>query len=1674
MSLAAASGSFVRYVDVPEWVHDLVFAPVFLALVLAVCVHRARSLSTRFGGGADPRRRALLADFAAGDEGEPERAAVPALQRAEQAASLALAAVSAAVLAYAALPSTAGTALASERRVALVGAACTTASWAACAWLVFREAASDKQPCRSLRLWWILAVLPRTLQLRTDVLALEALGDGGARDSGSARARARGVLLALRVASYVPALFLGGCGLFQMDSWTRPAAGGGDGGGAHAPPPPSFPLPPAPAGGAATMAPTAGVAARPRLAGDEVASFWDRLTFRWCNVLLVLGAARPLEHADLFATPAVSSAVHNQRLLEASWRQQQLRTPRGGAPSFLAALFRTYGLYFCATGLLKLVNDGAVFIGPLMIARITAFIEGSTSEPIETVYGYTAVLFLGATIQSLAIGQYFQRGYILSLRARAGIGQAVYRKALSLSYEAKARFGVGAIVSFMQIDAAKLGDAFPYLHLIWSAWVQVVLATAMLWAQVGPAGLAGVLVLTLLMPLNTKVAKMQMSLTKRTMAARDRRVKFTNEVVSGMRILKFFAWEPSFAQAVGRLRDAELAEVRRNAILGAFSTFLWGATPLFVTVATFIVYVLLGNELTASKAFTSLSLFNVLRFPLNAIPSSITRVVDVLVVCRRLGDFFAAPEVSEYRCATDAEWARALELRRQGYNRYMAPPPPPPPGAGAPLARPPPARAQAADGAPGAADSGADGDALAEWEQPVLILDECDFAWPPVARSATGARARAHGPAPPASAASALSREASAGGAALAHAPTLRGIDLRVRPRTLTIVAGPVGSGKSSLLSALTNEIPLVRGHVAVRGRVAFCAQEAWIQNLSFRDNVLFGEPFDAERYAAVVAACALGADIASLPAGDSTEIGERGINLSGGQKARVALARACYARADVYLLDDVLSAVDAEVGMHIVNECVSRLLADKTIILVTHHTQWLRLAHSGVLMRDGVIEAQGSPAQLVAAGHIEPAAAGLGGCAPAAGAPSAGARANGGGAGAGANGGGASAVAGDEGDGGSARAPVRAAPPEPAGSPRKQPPAADGGAHGSVAAVGASAGAPPAPPPGPPAHGRIIAAEGRERGRVKLHVWRLYLLALGARAIGSLIVLYSLSQALQLGSSAWLSVWAGAGARARAGGPAARSAEYYVAVYSALTLGAAATVYARALVVALASVEAGRRLHASALGSVMRSPMAFFEATPIGQILNRFSGDLQVVDVQLRATTQQLFLCLFNIVGILTIVLYAAPYVGLALLPIALLYANYAHLYRCSSREITRLDSVSKSPIYAGFAESLHGASTISAYEKRSEFVNRSAALFDSNLRAYFVSFSINRWLGVRLEFLGNSFTGLAALLCVFEAHAGRMSAGTAGLSLSYSLVLTDYLNWLIRVFTTLETQMVAVERIDSYCRLDAEQPPAALQLAPPSGWPSAGRLSLDGVCMRYRPNLPLVLHSLSCQIEAGEHVGIVGRTGSGKTSLLLALYRIVPLSAGCIRIDGIDISSLDLQALRSALSIIPQDPVLFSGTVRSNLDPFSEHSDVAVWDALRRCRLFEVVEANEHGLAMPVEGGGLNLSVGQRQLLCLGRALLRSSRVLVLDEATASIDHSTDQIIQETLKRDCAGRTTLTIAHRLHTILGADRVLVMAAGKVVESGPPAELAQIDGGVFASLLQRAQAVHEVDDDEVQ
>ena len=1466
------------------------------------------------------------------------------------------------------------------------GDACAVAAWALSTALVLFERSKGLHAGRSLRLWWLAAFLGAVVRLRSDVVAAK----GGSTPG-------------LHLLAFAPAFALALCAVLTSDSSRsngydvrglalpvpveRWAAEHGEGavtnlgtaglmGDAEGP---------AAAATAADMLRTSTAGADEqgddaslfRASSEASASMFERLTFWWFNGVMARGAAEGhfLEASDLHQLQSRDATGASHAALGAAWAEKR--------PSFFRALARAFGPYFAVSGLFKLVNDCIVFVNPMLISGIVSFVEAGSDEPASTGYFYAGMMLAAATVESLNMGQYFFRGYRLAYRARSAIAQAVFEKALRLTYGASREFGEGAIVSFMQIDADKLANSIPYLHLIWSAPLQLAICLWLLYGIVGPAAFAGLGVLVLLMPLNTFVAKKQMRLTKATMEARDRRVKLTNEVVVGVRVVKLCAWEAPLLARLDELREVELSRIRANALWGALSTFLWGATPLFVTCITFALFAALRGAaaLTAAKAFTSLALFNLLRFPLNAIPSTISRVIDLSVVVRRLGRFLDAPELGPEERAVHATPAAAAAAGGAGERSYCR-----------------------------TAAVAADGDGVA------IRLRDAAFAWPK-AKAEKDATKQTTDAQDAADDAARLADEA--------EAPlTIGPLNLSVRAGELLGVAGPVGCGKSSFLSALVNEIPRVGGSVAIAGeRLAFCAQSPWIQNATVRDNVLFSRAFDQRRYDAALDACALRDDLAALPAGDATEIGERGNNLSGGQKARVALARAVYADADVYLLDDVLSAVDAHVCEHLMDRCVGVGLGDakgkgggkgkgaaldgRTRVLATHHVRWLQRCDRVLVFGAGGEElACGRPSDPAVKAHL---GASLDRSAPPPQAETADPDAT---------------AAGD------------AVQP---GSPKKA---------AAAAAVAAAGGKGDGKREGA-AKGNLITKEDRQKGVVKGKVWATYSRAFGKGPIAVLVVLYLASQGLQVGSSGWLDVWSAASAAQQASS-APLSATYYVGIYAGLSLGGALFILLRAVVVSLATVKAGRRVHGKALVGLLGAPTRFFDSTPVGRIINRFSNDQQVVDIQLRYSTSGLFLCVFSILGVLCIIIFATPYIAACLVPMFWLYNRIAFYYRQSSRELQRLDSISKSPVYQSFSEVLAGATTIRAFGPAlaRRFEEKNAAMLDRNIRCSFASQTANRWLAIRLEFIGNLLIGLTAVFIILEHGSGSITAGVAGLALSYVINFTSYLNWLIRVFTSTETQMVNVERLHHFGDLEPEEDDEAARrdkgrpaLVDVDGaWPRKGALSFRDVRMRYSADADEVLRGVTFEVAHGEKIGIVGRTGAGKSSMLAALFRMVTpdLLTGTIEIDGVGTDRVSLHTLRSRLAVIPQDPVLFSGTMRSNIDPFGGHSDDELWEVLRQCEMAAYVRDKPEKLAMVVEGAGANLSVGQRQLVCLARALLRRARIVVLDEATAAIDSASDAAIQKTLRDSSAGCALLTVAHRLETILDYDKVLVLDQGRV------------------------------------
>jgi len=819
--------------------------------------------------------------------------------------------------------------------------------------------------------------------------------------------------------------------------------------------------------------------------------------------------------------------------------------------------------------------------------------------------------------------------------------------------------------------------------------------------------------------------------------------------------------------------------------------------------------------------------------------------------------------------------------------------------------------------------------------------------------------------------------------------PTLSNISFDVEPGNLVCIYGPTGCGKSSLLMVLLGEIEKLEGNVATRGSLAYASQKAWIQNATVKENILFGREHNEIKYRGVISACALRRDLQILDGGDMTEIGEKGVNLSGGQQQRISLARAVYADAEIYVLDDVLSAVDAHVGEHIFTQCIKGALKGKTRILVTHQVALtIKDADYVILMgEDGKIAEQGRTSDLQHGnGKIAEMIRNHGG--------------------------------------------LREKEEEIRRAVSRQ---------STMATEGV----------------KIVKEEERSYGAVGIKVYLAYFKACGGILGFALpyFIIMAATQGFQFGQNYALSIWVGQIGNGNSSG----SGLY---LYLGISVGLLFNCLARGLIQAYGSLKASQTIHDTMAHTVLRAPCSWFESTPLGRIVNRFSSDLLNIDEDLMGCLGGFSDLLGQGVAVVFVVGVNLPWLFIPMSLIAWLALTVSRMYLNCSRETKRLDSISKSPVYAHFSESITGITTVRAYGQADRFFGESCKKVDENIRAYFYTWVANRWLNVRMETLGALVSGAAGLFVILTV--GRIKDTMAGLILTYSVQITGVMAYLIRNQAELEMQINAVERTEEYSNLEQEAPPIVSESRPPSDWPRNGEIRVSDMTLKYASAASPALHNLNFYVPPRTRVGIVGRTGAGKSSLTTALFRLVEPISGKIEIDGINVLDIGLEDLRSKLAIVPQDPVLFRGTVRSNLDPFGRHSDAETWDALRRVKLSDVVQDLPQALDAQVSEGGTNFSVGQRQLICMARAILRQAAILVMDEATANVDPDTDTLIQDTMKNEFKGCTVLCIAHRLHTIIYYDKVMVLERGHIAEYDAPAVLLEDTTTIFYSLCERS------------
>jgi len=1254
-------------------------------------------------------------------------------------------------------------------------------------------------------------------------------------------------------------------------------------------------------------------------------------------------------------------------------------------------------------------------------------------------YALAVSLFISKLIESVITSQQMMLMTRVALRMRSSLIGNIYRKCLRLS--GLGNTSSGQVQNLMATDAQMFLQLAPMINTVFIVPVQLVVTLVWLAFLVGPAFLAGLAIMIAAVPVQGRMVMALFKARAQQQRIADERVKLLNELMQGVRVVKLYAWEESLRAKVEASRKMELSFIRKQRFISCFLAVLLQSLSSFVTVVTFSVYALMGNSLRAGTVVTAHLLLSMLRFPLAFGPILVVQLLNFQVSMKRISRFLTNKELEAHLVDRSAHHpSDACELVKSeppaaasiSGSFYWEAPDVPAKGKGKGKGK---GSGTSSGRGRGRGDigimkkrslfrpRGGRGVPTIEAPKPVQAAEPASELSDATAQNEMGKVQEVP---------AAVPKQAEKTGK---DNPTLLDMNIAFPPGKLTMIAGAVGCGKSSILSALLGEMRPAGGSAEVKlgGRVAFVAQSPFILNDTLRENILFGKQMDEDRYQETLSACALLPDLEILPGADMTQIGERGINLSGGQKARITLARAVYSTAPIMLLDDPLSAVDAHVGKHLFKQVLSKtgIAATKTRILVSHQTQYLPLADNVVLVDGGRVVAVGSFRELI--------------------------------------------------DNGAAEAYLGTLTIAEEGMEDEDDEQTLVGAETTVKAVVKQTEFQHGNEKRGNIGSQIVKEEERATGAVSSRVYMNYVIAMGGFGYVLLaFMIASVERVLMLLTDYWLPVWIEADA------PSSRDSlikisrphrelEFWIPLYFAIAISAATAALCRLLLVQVVmGVRACTRIFAKLLVSVLNATMLFFETTPTGRILNRFTSDTEQLDSVLLMTLVQWLNCILQILSTLTIVSVSNPWFLGWLLPLSILYYLLQSHVKSANRDLKRLETVSRSPIFTHFSETLNGISTIRAYGAVKRFEMISEKFVDANTRCYISQFYAQMWMSMRLDVLGSTVVLAAVILPLVSTNLNQpISPALAGIAISYSIELCQNLKHLSKVSLDLEQSFASVERIQEYTRTSPQETKEG-KPAPEGLWPTSGRIVVNKLCVRYRPELPLVLHDVTATIEGKSKIGIVGRTGSGKSTFVSVLWRLVQLSGGedgagkgAVSIDGCDINSLKLSDLRSRLAIIPQDPVLFNDTVKYNLDPFGSVSDEELWRVIDLCQMKEAILALPDGIEHKVSENGANFSVGQRQLLCMARAALRHSAVLVLDEATASIDNDTDALLQQAIRKAFSECTVLTIAHRLHTIMDSTQIMLFESGKLVEYDEPHALLSNSSSSFSELVKNTGAAAE-------
>lgn len=1372
--------------------------------------------------------------------------------------------------------------------------------------------------------------------------------------------------------------------------------------------------------------------------------------FWWLHPVMRVGYKRTLTPEDMFVlddplkveTMAAKFSAEFYSRLETHYDKLEASgttiDPENPPPVprriLLAALYKTFFVEYTLAIIYLLFLSSAGSTMPLVSKKLIAFVE-LRALGLEPHIGPGIGYALGCPAMVLTLGvlvnHCFNNSMLVGAKVKAVLTKAILDKLFRLNEQLRHKYSLAKITSMMGTDLARMDFAIGFQPFLITFPVPVAICIGILCNNIGGPAMVGIGIILLFIFIMTFIGKALFAYRNQASVFTDARVSSIKEVLAHLKMIKFYSWEAPYFERISKSRKDEMNVIWKMQVVRNIIISLAMSMSLFASMASFLtVWGTTSSTKTPADIFSSLALFASLSQQVFMLPIALSAAADAMVGVARVSLFLAAPEADKQAMSTRAlpemeakmlAAGTAISISNGTFKWEV-------------FAHEEEEKEDDEKDKKSKKKKGG----LFKKKQPAAIAEKASLSDEDQGSPVTVEK-HSYSKSEDTESSSATAMDATI-------FESLRNINLDIKKGEFVAVTGVIGSGKTSLLNAMAGFMARKSGSLSTVGLLLLCGVP-WIQNATVKENILFGNSFDEERYKQVIYACSLEADLAILPAGDQTEIGERGITLSGGQKARINLARAVYDGTDTILLDDVLSAVDARVGKHIMKTCLMGLLKDKTRVLATHQLSLIGDVDRVLFLNgDGSLDV-GTFDELLArnAGFKQLMEFNI--------------------------------------------------TKEKEEEEEKVEAAEDREIEKEIIARQVSR---QLSRPNSEARsnvvedeeanhqnyelnrdkdGHLIDEEGRAVNQIRLLVLVNYIrygsgIFKHFTAIPVLIIFTALAVFCQLFTNTWLSFWTELKF-------AHRGADFYIGIYVMFTVISFIFLSIQFNLVAYLTNGAAKNLNILAVKRVLRVPMVYMDTTPMGRILNRFTKDTDTLDNEISNSMRMATYFASNIVGVIILCIIYLPWFAIAVPPLAFIFIAISNFYQASAREIKRLEATQRSLVYNNFNETLSGMETIKAYNREAMFLQKNDRLVDQMNECYFFTITNQRWLAIHLDFVATLMSLVVALLCVFRVF--DISSSAVGLLLTYVLQIAGQLSLLVRMVTQVENELNSVERISEYAfELPQEAPELISELTPRETWPETGSIRFENVNLAYRPGLPLVLKNLNMDIGNLEKIGICGRTGAGKSSIMTALFRLTELNSGRIEIDGVDISTLGLHDLRSKLSIIPQDPVLFQGNIRKNLDPFGFSSDEHLWESLSRAGLIEPSKLNlvkaqsptdenlhKFHLDRDVEDNGSNFSLGERQLISFARALVRGSKILILDEATSSVDYETDNKIQETIVREFKDCTILCIAHRLKTIVHYDRILVLDKGEIQGFDTPWNLFNLKGSIFHQMCVKSNITEQ-------